>query len=83
MDDLSTASFEAQTLPEQISTGWLAEARTFLTGFVMTVLVTALGAALVTVALVVGVVGAPAIAAVIAYVAFRSRRAARVRVVAT
>ncbi len=83
MDDLSTVSFEEQTLPEQISTGWLAEARTFLGGFVMTALVTALGAALVTVALVVGVVGAPVIAAAIAYVVFRNRRATRMRVVAT
>jgi hypothetical protein len=83
MDDLSTASFEAQTLPEQISAGWLSDARTFLSGFAMTVVVTALGASLVTVALVVGVVGAPVIAAAIAYVVFRSRRAAKLRVIAT
>ena len=83
MDDLSTVSYEAESLPEQISTGWLVEARNFLTGFVLTAVMAVLGASLVTVALVVGVVGAPLIAAVIAYVVIRSRRAARLRAVAT
>ncbi len=83
MDDLTAVSLEAETLPEQLSTGWLDDARSFFTGFLFTAVVTVLGAALVTVALVVGVVGAPVIAAVVAYVIFRSRRAARVRVLAT
>lgn len=83
MDDLSAVSFEAQTLPEQISASWLEQARTFVTGLLFTAFLTALGAALVTVALVVGVVGAPVIAAVVAYAILRSRRAARVRVLAT
>jgi hypothetical protein len=83
MDDLSAVPFEAQTLPDQVSTGLLAEARSFLTGFAFTAVMTVLGAALVTVALVVGVVGAPVIAAVVAYVIFRSRRAERARVLAT
>ncbi len=82
MDDLSMVSFEAEPLPQQISTGWLAEARTYLTGVVLTAVLTVLGASLVTVALVVGVVGAPLIAAGVAYVMLRSRRA-RVRVLAT
>jgi ABC-type dipeptide/oligopeptide/nickel transport system permease subunit len=83
MDDLSAVSFEAQPLPEQISTSWLDEARSFFTGFLFTAVLTALGAALVTVALVVGVVGAPIVAAVVAYAILRSRRAARVRVLAS
>ena len=83
MDDLSTVSLEAESLPEQISTGWLTEARTFLTGAVFTAVLCVLGAALVTVALVVGVVGAPIIAAGVAYVIFRSRRAANVRALTT
>ena len=74
MDDLSAVSLEAESLPEQISTGWLTQARTFLTGFVLTAVLTVLGASLVTVALVIGVVGAPVIAAGVAYVLFRSRR---------
>ena len=83
MDDLSAVSFESQTISEELSTGWTVEARNFLTGFVLTVVTTMLGAALVTVTLVVGVVGAPLIAAGVAYVILRSRRAARVRVLAT
>ncbi len=84
MDDLTAVRCEAETLTEQISTSWLDEARSFFTGFLFTVALTALGAALVTVALVVGVVGSPIIAAVVAYVIYRSRRAARVqRVLAT
>ena len=79
MDDLTAVSFEARSLE---STGWLEEARSFLTGFLLTAVLAVLGAALVTVALVVGVVGAPLIAAVVAYVIFR-RRAARARVLAT
>ncbi len=83
MDDLTAVPLEAQSLTEEISTGWLDEARSFFTGFVFTAVLTVLGAALVTVALVVGVVGAPVIAAAVAYVMFRSRRHARVRVLAT
>ncbi len=83
MDDIRAVSYEAQTIPEELSTGWAVEARNFFTGFVLTAFMTALGAALVTVALVVGVVGAPVIAAVVAYVIFRSRRAARVHAVVT
>jgi len=44
---------------------------------------TVIGAALVTVALVVGVVGSPIIVAVVAYAIYRSRRATRVRAWAT
>ena len=80
MDDLSAVSFEARSLE---STGWLEEARSFFTGFLLTAVLTVLGATLVTVALLVGVVGAPVIAAVVAYVIFRSRRAARLRAVPT
>ncbi len=83
MDDLTAGPLEAQSLTEEISTGWLDDARSFLTGFVFTAVLTVLGAALVTVALVVGVVGAPIIAAAVAYVMFRSRRATRVRALAT
>ncbi len=84
MDDLTAVPLEAQSLTDQLSTGWLDEARSFLTGFLLTVVMTALGAALVTVALVLGVVGAPIIAAVVAYVIVRSRRAEqRVRALAT
>ena len=83
MDDLTAVPLEAQPLTEQISSGWLDDARSFFTGFLFTAVMTALGAALVTVALVVGVVGAPLIAAAVAYVMFRSRRAARVRALAT
>jgi ABC-type dipeptide/oligopeptide/nickel transport system permease subunit len=68
-----------ESVAEQLSTGWLEEARSFFSGFLLTVVMTVLGAALVTVALVVGVVGSPIIAAVVAYVIYRSRRAARVR----
>ena len=71
MDDLSAVSFESQTISEELSTGWTVEARNFLTGFVLTVVTTMLGAALVTVTLVVGVVGAPLIAAGVAYVMVR------------
>jgi hypothetical protein len=63
----------------QLSTGLLAESRSFFGGFLFTAVMTVLGAALVTVALVVGVVGSPVIVAVVAYVIYRSRRAARVR----
>ncbi|HET8540455.1 MAG TPA: hypothetical protein VFL83_11345 [Anaeromyxobacter sp.] len=83
MDDFTAVRYEAQTLTDQISTGWLADARSFFTGFLLTGLLTVLGAALVTVALVVGVVGSPIIAAVVAYAIYRSRRAARVRAWAT
>jgi hypothetical protein len=83
MDDLTAVPLEAQSLTEEISAGWLDDARTFFTGFVFTAVLTVLGAALVTVALVVGVVGAPIVAAAVAYVMFRSRRHARVRVLAT
>ncbi len=83
MSDFRAVELEAETLTEQLSTGWLEEARTFFTGFVLTAVLTVLGAALVTVALVVGVVGSPVIVAVVAYVIYRSRRAARVRAWAT
>ncbi len=83
MDDLTAVPLEAQSITEEISTGWLDDARSFFTGFLFTAVMTVLGAALVTVALVVGVVGAPIIAAAVAYVMFRSRRHARVRVLAT
>ncbi len=84
MDDLTAVSYEAEaeTLPQQISVGFVEEARTFLTGFVLTAVLTVLGASLVTVALVVGVVGAPVIAAVVAYVLW-TRRAQRVSALAT
>jgi ABC-type dipeptide/oligopeptide/nickel transport system permease subunit len=68
-----------EAVAQQLSTGWLEEARSFFTGFLLTAVMTVLGAALVTVALVIGVVGSPIIAAVVAYVIYRSRRAARVR----
>ncbi len=83
MDDYTAVPLEAQTLTAQLSTGFMAEARSFFTGFLLTAVLTVLGAALVTVALVVGVVGSPIIAAVVAYVIYRSRRAARVRAFAT
>ncbi len=83
MSDFRAVELEARTLTEQASTGWLEDARTFFTGFVLTAVLTVLGAALVTVALVVGVVGSPIIVAVVAYVIYRSRRAARVRAWAT
>ncbi len=84
MDDLTAVSYEAEaeTLPQQISVGFVEEARTFLTGFVLTAVLTVLGASLVTVALVVGVVGAPVIAVVVAYVLW-TRRAQRVSALAT
>jgi len=83
MDDFTAVPLEAQTLPAQLSTGWLEEARSFLTGFLFTAVVTVIGAALVTVALVVGVVGSPIIVAVVAYAIYRNRRATRVRAWAT
>ena len=83
MDDFTAVSLEAQPISDQLSTGWLDDARSFLTGFLFTAALTVLGAALVTVALVVGVVGSPIIAAAVAYVVYRSRRAARVRAFAT
>ena len=83
MDDFTAIPLEAQSLPEQLSTGVLSDARSFLSGFLFTAMLTVLGATLVTVALVVGVVGSPIIAAVVAYVIIRSRRAERVRVLAT
>ncbi len=79
MSEFRALELEAQTLPEQLSTSWVDEVRSFFTGFLLTAVMTVLGAALVTVALVVGVVGAPIIVAVVAYVMYRSRRAARVR----
>ncbi len=83
MSDLSAVRYEAESAVEQVSTSWVDEARTFFAGFLFTALVTVVGAALVTVALVVGVVGAPIIAAVVAYAIYRSRRAAKVRAFAT
>ena len=83
MDDFTAIPLEAQALPERLSAHWVDEARDFFAGFLFTAVLTVLGATLVTVALVVGVVGAPIIAAVVAYVIFRSRRAARVRALAT
>jgi ABC-type dipeptide/oligopeptide/nickel transport system permease subunit len=83
MSEDRALGLEARTLPEELSTGWLDEARSFFTGFLFTAFVTVLGAALVTVALVVGVVGSPILAAVVAFVIYRSRRAARVRAWAT
>ena len=83
MSDLSAVRYEAESAVEQVSTSWVDEARTFFAGFLFTALVTVVGAALVTVALVVGVVGAPIIAAGVAYAIYRSRRAAKVRAFAT
>ncbi len=83
MSDFRAIELEAQTVTEELSTGWLDEARSFFTGFLFTAVLTVLGAALVTVALVVGVVGSPIIVAVVAYAIYRSRRAARVRAFAT
>ncbi len=84
MDDMTAVRYEAETVSEPLSAGWVDGARTFFTGFLFTAVLTVLGAALVTVALVVGVVGSPVIAAVVAYAIYRSRRAARVqRVLAT
>jgi ABC-type bacteriocin/lantibiotic exporter with double-glycine peptidase domain len=79
MSNYRALELEAETLPEQLSTSWVDDARSFFTGFLFTAVMTVLGAALVTVALVVGVVGAPIIVAVVAYVIYRSRRAARER----
>ncbi len=77
MADYRALEVEARALPA--STGWLDEARIFFSGFLFTAVTTVLGAALVTVALVVGVVGSPILVAFVAYVIYRSRRAARVR----
>lgn len=81
MSEFPATSLEAQSLPEQLSS--VAEARGFLSGFLFTAVLTVLGAALVTVALVVGVVGSPIIAAAVAYVIVQSRRSERVRALAT
>lgn len=81
MSEFPAVSLEARALPEQLSL--VAEVRSFFTGFLFTAVLTVLGAALVTVALVVGVVGSPIIAAVVAYAIVQSRRAARVRALAT
>lgn len=83
MDDFTAIPLEAQTLPEQVSATWLDAVRSYFSGFLFTAVLTVLGATLVTVALVVGVVGSPIIAAAAAYVIIRSRRAERVRVLAT
>ncbi len=83
MSDFRAVELEAQSVAEELSTGWLDEARSFFTGFLFTAVLTVLGAALVTVALVIGVVGSPIIVAVVAYAIYRSRRAARVRAFAT
>ncbi len=77
--EIQAIRVDAETLPQELSASWLDEARGFFTGFLFTALMTVLGAALVTVALVIGVVGSPVIVAVVAYVIYRSRRAARVR----
>lgn len=77
MSDFTAVSLEAQTLPEQLSAGWLEDAKSFVGGLLFTAVVAVVGAALVTVALVVGVVGAPVIAAVVAFAIIRDRRAAR------
>ena len=82
MADLSAVPLEAVTT-EQLSASWVDEARSFLAGFLLTAVLTLLGAALVTVALVVGVVGAPIVAAVVAYAIYRSRRATRVGALVT
>ncbi|HEX9050760.1 MAG TPA: hypothetical protein VF841_09530 [Anaeromyxobacter sp.] len=78
MSESRAVGLEAESLPEQLSASWLDEARGYLTGFLFTALTTVLGAALVTVALVVGVVGSPVIVVAAAYVIYRSRRAGRV-----
>ena len=78
MSDFSAVPFESETLSEQVESSWLAEAWTFLGGLLLTSVLSVIGAALVTVALVVGVVGAPTIAAAVAYVVVRSRRAAAI-----
>jgi hypothetical protein len=77
MSDFTAVQLEARTLPEELAAGWLEDAKSFIGGLLFTVLVAVAGAALVTVALVVGVVGAPVIAAVVAFAVVRSRRAAR------
>ncbi len=77
MSDLSAVPFEAQSLPEQLSVSFLDDAQSFLGGFLFTALMTVFGAALVTVALVVGVVGSPIIAALLAYMIYGSKRGAR------
>jgi ABC-type dipeptide/oligopeptide/nickel transport system permease subunit len=79
MSDYRALELEAESLPEELSTSWVDSVRSFFTGFLFTAFMTALGAALVTVALVIGVVGSPIIVAVVAYVIYRSRRAARER----
>lgn len=81
MADLSAVPLEAVT--EQLSASWVDEARSFLAGFLFTAVLTVLGAALVTVVLLVGVVGAPIVAAAVAYAIFRSRRATRVGALVT
>jgi len=77
MSDFTAVPLEAQTLPEQLTAGWLEDAKGFIGGLLFTAVVAVAGAALVTVALVVGVVGAPVIAAAVAFAIVRSRRAAR------
>ncbi len=79
MSDFSAIQLEARSLPAQMVSSSLREARSFVTGLLFTAAIAAVGTFLFTLALVIGVVGSPVIAAVLAFVLVRSRRAARIR----
>ena len=79
MPDFTAIEIEAEEIVSPLTTSFLDDVRTLVTGALFTAAVAVVGTVLFTLALTIAVVGSPLIAAALAYAVLRRRSAARVR----
>lgn len=79
MPDFTAIEIEAEEIASPLTTGFLDDVRTLVTGALFSAAVAVVGTVLFTLALTIAVVGSPLIVAAVAYAVLRHRRAARIR----
>jgi hypothetical protein len=79
MPDFTAIEIEAEEIVDPLSTTFLDEVRTFVTGALFTAAVAVVGTILFTLALMIAVVGSPLVAAVVAVLVLRRGRVERLR----